>query len=418
MIQASVNQEKIQVINRTLILDLIRQEGTCSRAALARLSGLRQATITNIVGGLIHCGLVVETGLISGERNRRAIGVRLHDERFKVIGVRLTREMFELSLAGLSGKTYGCWEYRAEREEDFPAMLARVRAAIQKVVRENPAAEILSACVAVPGPYHKEEDRLLFVTGIDGWEGCPVRETLASGLPIPVYIVNDANAGVFAQFWYGCGDPAAQNMVYILAGQGIGCGMLVEGKLLLGQQRMAGELGHSSIQFNGPPCACGNRGCLETYCSLGTLRQQIAERLRGGADSCLCENGLTLSAISHAVRVGDRVACEAYRRACGFLAMGIAGLINQLNPGRIVIGDQLAEIHPGILLDVVQKNVSSSVNPLIARNTSIEVSRLHKNSSLLGAAAYAAHQELSNSERFLTASVRNINFQACSRELA
>lgn len=416
MYQTSVNQEKIQIINRVLILNLIRQEGICSRATLAKLSGLRQATITNIIGELIHCGLVVETGLISGERNRRAIGVRLNDERFKVIGVRLARGMFDISLAGLSGKPYGIWEHRTGMEGNLPSYLRAVRSAIQNLMREHPNDEVLSVCAAVPGPYHEEEDRLLFVTGLDGWKGCAVQRTLSEGLPMPLHVINDANAGAFAQFWHNSGDAEAQNMVYILAGQGIGCGMLVDGKLLLGQQSIAGEFGHSSISFDGPVCACGNRGCLEQYCSVSALREQIAEQLRNGASSCLREGFITIPAITQAVRIGDRVACEAYRRVCGFLAMGIVSLINQLNPGKIVIGDQLAEIHPGILLDTVKRTIENSVNPLISRNIAVEVNRLEESPSLLGAAAYAAQQALANPDLFLAASARNLC--AHSRELA
>ena len=110
MDQTSVNQAKIQMINRSLILNLLRQEGLCSRATLAKLSGLRQATITNIVGELIHSGLVVETGLIAGEKNRRSIGLTLNDERFQVIGVHLTRQTCTACLMGLSGKLYDKWE--------------------------------------------------------------------------------------------------------------------------------------------------------------------------------------------------------------------------------------------------------------------------------------------------------------------
>ncbi|WP_195984756.1 ROK family transcriptional regulator [Clostridium sp. D33t1_170424_F3] len=407
MYQTSVNQEKIQIINRVLILSLIRQEGICSRATLAKLSGLRQATITNIIGELIHCGLVVETGLISGERNRRAIGVRLNDERFKVIGVRLARGKFDICLAGLSGKPHGIWRHRTDIEGNLPSSLRAVRLSIQDLIREHPDSEILSVCVAVPGPYHEGEDRLLFVTGMNGWKGCAVHGTLSEGLSVPLQVINDANAGAFAQFWYSGGGVEAQNMVYILAGQGIGCGMLVDGKLLLGQQSIAGEFGHSSIYFDGAPCTCGNRGCLEQYCSVAALQEQIVEQLRNGASSCLREGFITVPAIAQAVRAGDRVACEAYRRVCGLLAMGIVGLINQLNPGKIIVGDQLAEIHSGMMLDAVKRTIDNSVNPLISRNMAVEINRLKESPSLLGAAAYAAQQALSTPDLFLAASARN-----------
>lgn len=103
----SINQERSQLINRALVADLLRQEGICSRATLAQLSGLKQATITNIIGEFIECGLVVETGLMSGCKGRRSIGVTLNDDLYKVIGIRMTRRAFYISIVGLSGKVYG-----------------------------------------------------------------------------------------------------------------------------------------------------------------------------------------------------------------------------------------------------------------------------------------------------------------------
>ena len=101
----SINQERSQLINRALVADLLRQEGVCSRATLAQLSGLKQATITNIIGEFIECGLVVETGLMSGCKGRRSIGVTLNDDLYKVIGIRMTRRAFYISIAGLSERS-------------------------------------------------------------------------------------------------------------------------------------------------------------------------------------------------------------------------------------------------------------------------------------------------------------------------
>lgn len=103
---------------------------------------------------------------------------------------------------------------------------------------------------------------------------------------------------------------------------------------------------------------------------------------------------MTVPAIAQAVR--------------GFLEMGIVSLINQLNPGKIVVGDQLAEIHPGILLDVIKRTIDSSVNPMISRNIAIEINQLEESPSLLGAAAYAAQQALSNPDLFLAAAARSL----------
>ena len=92
--QKSINQEKSQAINRALIIDLLRQQGVCSRATLAHLSGLKQATITNIIAECITSGFVMETGLMSGCKGRRSIGVTLNDDLYKVIGIKSHRCIF------------------------------------------------------------------------------------------------------------------------------------------------------------------------------------------------------------------------------------------------------------------------------------------------------------------------------------
>ncbi len=397
----SVNQEKSQQINRSLIMNLLRQEKICSRANLAHLSGLKQATITNIINEFIAYGLVVETGLMSGSKGRRSIGLRLNDERYKVIGIRMTRFSFYISLIGLCGKIFGITKYDIGHEENIQVTIARIRAAIQTTRNENSSSEIPAIGMAMPGPYYGEKDRLLFVTELAGWQNFPIKEALTEGLDIPMYIINDADASAFAQLWYRGKEREIKNMVYVLAGQGIGCGMIMDGKIVRGQCGLAGELGHNTINFNGPKCACGNRGCLEKYCSLIVLYENIQKRLQAGEKSILTTAQLSSEKISEAIRSNDTVAREEYEKMCQFLSIGIVNLINQFNPGLIVIGDELAQIAPDLLLSIVQQKVNQVINPLILNDLTIEINSLEESPCLLGAGAMAAQQVLSDPTRLM-----------------
>lgn len=392
----SINQERSQFINRALIMDLLRQQGVCSRATLAHLSGLKQATITNIIAEFIECGLVVETGLMSGMKGRRSIGITLNEERCKVIGIRMTRSAFYVCLAGLSGKPSSVQEYPIAPRESVQTTIPRIRAAVETVLAENPDTEITAACMAMPGPYHEERDCLFFVTELAGWQDFPIRKTLTENLDLPFYISNDANASAFAQLWYYGDTYETQDMIYVLAGEGIGCGMISNGKLVMGQRGIAGEFGHNSIDYRGLPCECGNRGCLEKYCSTIILRENITKCLEAGESSSLAAQNLSASAIAEAVRCGDTVACREYDEICRFLSIGIVNLINQFNPGLIVIGDELAEIAPERLLKTVQTKVRSCVNPMTSGDVTIEINRLPGSPALLGAAAIAAQKILAD----------------------
>lgn len=414
----SINQERSQLINRALVADLLRQEGVCSRATLAQLSGLKQATITNIIGEFIECGLVVETGLMSGCKGRRSIGVTLNDDLYKVIGIRMTRRAFYISIAGLSGKVYAVEEYPIGPRDDVQNTISRIRNAIQDIRRENSSTHIPAVCMAMPGPYREDRDQLLFVTELSGWQNFPIKKALTEGFDIPIYIANDANASAFAQLWYRSKEYGIRNMIYVLAGQGIGCGIITDGKLVLGQRGIAGEFGHNTINYRGALCECGNRGCLEKYCSTLALRSRIRERLAAGEASKLQADALSTEALAHAVAQGDPVACEEYDRVCEFLSIGITNLINQLNPGIIVIGDELAEIAPDRMLATVRERVKESVHTLSPGEVAIEVNRLPGSPVLLGAAAFAAQSVLADPGKLIQEAAVSQEISSAPLELA
>ncbi len=382
----SFNQEKIQIVNRCLVLDLIRQQIICSRSTLASLSGLRLMTITNIINELMSCGLVVETGLMNGNRGRRSIGLKLNDDKYKVIGIRMTRSVFYVGLFGLSGQIYQKKKYIVSHNEDVEVTIARIRSAIQLTLNENMDCFILSAAIAIPGPYREDIDRLLFVTELPGWQNYPIKEALTKNLEIPLYIINDADASAFSQYWY----RNKRYLLYVLAGQGIGSGLVVEGKLARGSTGLGGEFGHTTINFNGPKCQCGNHGCIEKYCSLLVLYENIKTRLKTKEPSCLSIDNITTETISEAVKNGDPIACEEYKKVCCLLSIGIVNLVNQFNPEIIVLGDELTQIEPGLLLSIVNDKIQQCTQLLVQKNLTVEINPLSESPSLLGAGAIAA----------------------------
>lgn len=171
--------------------------------------------------------------------------------------------------------------------------------------------------------------------------------SVCASTDIPVLLVNDANAAAYAQYWFSSEDHARHNLPYIVAGQGIGCGLLFDGELVQRAMGIAGEIGHISIDYNGPKCECGNRGCLELYCSSLALKKWVRQRLQEGASSSLGTD-FTTQELTAAIRSGDSLALEEYRKNCEYLAVGIVSLINQFDPGTIVIGDQLPQIAPQV----------------------------------------------------------------------
>ena len=99
---------------------------------------------------------------------------------------------------------------------------------------------------------------MIFITNLKGWDGVPIHSLLQQGISIPTFIANDANAGALAQLWNHEKNLTKKDLIYIVAGQGIGCGMISDGAILQGAIGIAGEIGHTTIDYHGPRCACGN----------------------------------------------------------------------------------------------------------------------------------------------------------------
>lgn len=387
----SVNQKKQQIINRSLVINLLRQEKICSRADLAKLSGLKRATITYIINEFMEHDLIVEDGLLHANKGRRSIGIRINGEKYKTIGVMITREYYSLGMIGLSGDVFYTETYQVPRDMSGEHVLEQLKNHIEQMCIKEKNSRVLAICVAVPGPYKREGDQLAFVTNLLGWENIKIHEKLQEGFDIPVFVENDANAGVCAQQWFRKRKSDQKDIAYIVAGQGIGCGIIMNGNLQHGCMGGAGELGHTSINFMGPKCECGNHGCLENYCSSIALMKNIKNRIMLGEASMLNEE-FDFEDLKAAVKAHDMIAVDEYRKACECLAVGIINLVNQINPSDVIIGDLLTEIQPQMMLEIIKKKVLESLPPFVSNSLIIECDQLPYNPILLGAGAIAAQK--------------------------
>lgn len=213
----SVNQKKQQMINRALVIDLLRQEKLCSRADLAKLSGLKRATITYIVNEFMEYDLIVEDGILNGKKGRRSIGIRINGEKYRTIGVMITREHYSISMMGLSGEVFFIESYAVNKAMHVENVIEEIKEKIRVMIDREKDCHVLAVCVAVPGPYKKHGDRLAYVTNLFGWENIEINRCMQEGIDIPVFVENDANAGVFAQQWFRKKKKEQQNIVYIVA---------------------------------------------------------------------------------------------------------------------------------------------------------------------------------------------------------
>ena len=398
-----INQTLQQQLNLSLILRLLWKEGLCSRATLSKLSGLQRPTISNIIQDCIQCGLVVEQGLIDGEKGRRSIGIAINGDRYRVIAVKVSRRVCSVMLMGLSGECHEKEEFAITHQENAAITIANLRTHIAQLIARNPQCQVLAVGMTAPGPFKRENEEIIFVTNLVGWEGVHLMRELKKLGNIPVFIGNDANAAASACLWKSGNQPSTADLVYVIAGYGVGSGIISHGRLLTGSLGIAGEIGHTSICYDGPKCECGNRGCLECYCSALVLERNLQSRLNAGEPSMLeqVSGRLTWEAIRAAIQGGDEMATQEFVRVCRYLAVGIVNLINQCNPSKVVVGDLLTQLAPELLLETVRTHVRSSVRPSIWENLTIELDMVEEDLILLGAGLLAVEQVLDHPAAFI-----------------
>ena len=264
-----INQDVTQEMNRSLLLKNLRREGMCSRAYLASLTGLKQATVTNIMKDFLNWGIVTEVGFLNGSKGRRSIGVSINPDRYRVIGVRLARKHYSVGLFDLTGTqiTKKRVDFKPEEQPDAEDILNQIAAEMRILMKKYGKDTILAAGMAVPGPFIAKKNRIALITGADIWKDVDLKKFFDRELDIPVFLEHNANAGAYAHMWDLKDAYRDDILVYIAAGQGIGAGIVMDGKIYKGALGTSGEIGHMTIDRNGKPCACGNKGCLERYAS-------------------------------------------------------------------------------------------------------------------------------------------------------
>jgi N-acetylglucosamine repressor len=399
---SGTNHDDLQQMNRVLVLSLMRKYPITTRADLAKMTGLERATLTNIISHFIECGIVRETGFIEGNKGRRSIGIALNGIQYKVIAIRLARMYFTIALFDITGEMH----IKKEIAIDFMDGSEHARKLIKQEIKHilDTTEKVISIGIALPGPYLKNENKIGQISDFPGWEGVNIIKETETAFGIPTYAEHDGNASTLAEWWFG-GLHCTENTVLmtVLAGQGTGIGIIDGGALLQGGHGCAGELGHASIAYDGPLCACGNRGCLDLYCSSIILMKHIKESLPNYPDSCLNKGLINYETLTVAIDNGDELALKEIQRMGKFLAFGLVNAINMYDPNIIVIGDELARIGKNVLLETIKSTIKQRILPNIYDNLRIQLSTL-EDSMLLGAMTVATDNAFNK-----------LNFMNCSK---
>jgi glucokinase len=245
---------------------------------------------------------------------------------------------------------------RATSAEEGPdAVLERIVGSLQGALAKAGLQQHDLAAVGIcsPGPCDIDAGVICSAPNLPGWRDVPISRYLEERLGVPTRLENDANAAALGEHVYGAG-RGCRHLIYMTVSTGIGGGLIIDGRLYRGATGLAGELGHMTIEPDGPLCGCGNRGCLEALASGTAIAARGEELIAQGGSAVLAElareqGELTAETVAQAAGRGDMACQGIIRRAGYYLGVGLASYVNIFNPEVIIIGGGLAKVGEPLL---------------------------------------------------------------------
>jgi len=371
--------------NRDLILKTVFDADTISRAEIARMTGLTRPTVSDLVNDLLTEGLVEEVGVGSSMGGKSPILLSLVKDSRYMISLNLAYDRFCGEVVNLRG------EVRAEEiapvsGRDGEQALGLAYKILDRLTGLD-LKPLVGIGVGTPGLVNTREGVVVNAVNLD-WRNLPLARLLQDRYHLPTHIMNDSQAAAIGEFVYGGGYRSDDSLVVINAGQGIGAGILINGRLFQGDGGSAGEIGHIVVQENGSRCRCGKQGCLETLTGSRAVLGRAQALAPDFPASRFSRNpeAITLDSLVDAFSSNDPLAEQVVSDAARYLGLSIAGLVSTLDIHRFVLTGDMTRFGQR-WLDAVREAAVRAAFPELAGDMHIDMGRLDYRSSLLGASA-------------------------------
>jgi glucokinase len=311
------------------------------------------------------------------------------------LGIDLGGTKINTALVDIAGRIVS-QDYRETRAAEGPTVVIErmAEAALQVVVRAGvESTQVRAVGVGSPGPIDVHAGVVESPPNLPGWTRVPLGQRIADALELPAFLENDANAAALGEHRFGAG-RSTRHMVYVTASTGIGGGFIIDGKLYRGATGSAAEIGHTIILPQGPQCTCGRRGCLEALASGTAIAREGAELVSRGISTLIVDLAggdparVGARVVAQAAAEGDTEAQRIIDEAMTYLGLGMANLVNLLNPEVLVIGGGLTNMGE-MLFGPVRRIMRQYAFPTAADAVRIVPAELGDDAGVVGAAAVA-----------------------------
>jgi len=392
------NNQITRIRNRALVLRLICTDTNVSRVSIARQTGLSKMSITNIVSELIRDGFVIEQAEASSAEKKSSTGRKPvvlipNRETHAVIGIYISRDFAVSILSNLKCEILSEAKCGFSFGESNTTFLDKIFALTGQILnsREASGKTILGIGVSCIGPLDRKTGVILQPTNFYYLNTIPIKQKLEEKFGYPVYVDNDMNASALAEKLYGKGRNIS-NFVYIGVTNGIGSGIITNDELYAGEMGFSGEIGHTTINHEGPKCACGNTGCLELYASIPEIVKQAKNSVELGMISALKEpDAIEWKDIVRCAMEKDALALNLIDRLCMYISIGLITIVNLFDPSVIFLGHDIATAG-SLIAEKLESYVKERTISSKYKNVSIEISSFADKSPVIGSAALVLNQ--------------------------
>ncbi|MFQ3545438.1 ROK family transcriptional regulator [Halobacillus rhizosphaerae] len=377
-------------INRSMILNMIREKGPISRAEIAKQTSLTPPTVSNIVKELIHTEFVIETTQGASKGGRKPTLLEINADNFYILGIDVGRYKMNIVVTNL---------YGALKDEtvipipDYPSkeeLIHSMKEGIHSMLNSSSHKrdKFVGIGVGMHGIVDPVNGISLFAPSFH-LHDIPIKEELENDFQMIVKVENDARTMTLGEYWFGNGNDS-DHLVGVNVGNGIGAGVMINGQLFHGEHNIAGEIGHVTIDLSGPKCTCGNYGCLQTFAAGPSIAERAKKELKTGKPSLIHElvdgdfEKVKGEIVYQAACEGDAFSIELLNQTGRYLGIGLTNLIHTLNPKRIIVGGGVANADH-FLMKGIKETIQTRGLTAKAKDTSIIFSKLGNYASAIGA---------------------------------
>ncbi len=375
-------------MNMANVLERIQQTNGISRAQIAKDTGLTPATVTNLVSELLKDGVIKECKTGESNGGRRPIILKMNPGKYAIASVYISPDKIEFMLLNLLAEEiyYSYIDYG--KANDINECIEFI-ASHYNSAKNSFRRKIIGVSIGMHGIVDTSSGTSVFAPNL-GWHNVELKKILEKKIDAPIFIDNDVRLMTLAEVWFGKAKNVS-DMVYLYIGKGIGSTIIAGKEVYGGSSSAAGEIGHFSIDANGPLCSCGNRGCLQSFANTTAIEQYIKDAILATGSSTALTRNSTPDELVSAYKNGDEASQLVFEKEASYLTIAIGNIINMLNPEMIVI-DSAINGFSELIIPYIEKQLPNRSMKYQREACSIKHSALGKKAVLKGGAALVFKQ--------------------------